>query len=142
ENRDPFLVARHLPLTTPFRCHQCQAKLLWLTSHKITRAATKSRRLRERVTALSITDLPRSHRVTSASPAPLPQENNASGPSIDKSWNGRMTSTKRRIPKTASARAAIANQLANFIVGLQSNRSFVNKPAGNPRRETFPPNAS
>src|SRR5947207_11683928 len=54
------------------RCHQCQAKLLWLTSHKITRAATKSRRLRERLKALSITDLPRSHRVTSASPRPAP----------------------------------------------------------------------
>jgi hypothetical protein len=110
---------RHQLLPDPeFSLRQCQAKLLWLTSHKISKAATKSTRLRERLTALNITDLPRSDRVTSASPAPLPQESKASGPSIDKLWNGRITSTKRRIPRTASVRAAIANQLANFIVGL------------------------
>jgi hypothetical protein len=33
-----------------------------------------------------------------------------------------MTSRKRRTPRRASARAAIANQLANLIGGSQSNR--------------------
>ena len=82
--------------------------MLWPISHKTDKAASKSITFTERLAALSINDLPLSHRVARERAAPIPQESSASGPSIDRLWNGRMTSRKRRTPRRASATAAIA----------------------------------